>query len=333
LETPATARYRALDRQLAAVLDYHLLRPAPRTPADSLTAAAVPLWLFGDESIVNEAACRRVFMPTDAPAVSRALLAKLAVRLGLLARDYFAVLLALALTAGWALRHGQNRACVVLTQLSFAALLLALATLLKLPPRLALPLLDFWLLANLAACGRTQSQALVGGKPLQMRLLLAATAFISLLYGAKTWHRNQVLQREQQCHELALAEIGRRTAGRTRIVAGADDLLKSLSPFTTYSLGAGPVLWLTGWPSHDPSQQAQYRQLSGQSTQAGCLRVLAAKPPGQVTWVLAPQTARWLNQRFRLNYRGRYFQLAPASALRDDSALTFYNIRELAGVY
>jgi hypothetical protein len=113
LETPATARYRALDRQLAAVLDYHLLRPAPRTPADSLTAAAVPLWLFGDESIVNEAACRRVFMPTDAPAVSRALLAKLAVRLGLLARDYFPVLLLpWPSRPGWALGEMGCRAAV-----------------------------------------------------------------------------------------------------------------------------------------------------------------------------------------------------------------------------
>jgi hypothetical protein len=115
------------------------------------------------------------------------------------------------------------------------------------------------------------------------------------LYLVKITHRVQVLGAEQLQHELALDEIRQRTAGRIRVLAGADDLLKSLSPFRNYSLGAGPVVLLTGWPSHEPAQLRLRRQLTGNADWYAALGQLRASP--RVVWGLSPATAAWFSRR------------------------------------
>ena len=333
-QSPAEARVQARDARLARILDYEQLRPDPRTAADSLGTTAIGLWLLGDSAVVDPVLRGPVYRFDLVDFAGLVVPAKLKLRAGLLLRDYFPVLLALLATAGATQR--QRRAGprgFWLVQLAFALGLMGVAGILKLPPRLALPLLDCWLLTNLifwlssfspetapVAFGKlngsfrsasTPSVSLIVGEgPEKWRLILpriqrllsiSLLLAVSSLYAAKTWHRHRVLKQEQQQHEKSLAEISRK-AGRVRVLAGTNDLLKSLSPLRTYYIGSGPVLQLTGWPALDPSQACLRQALTDTSDQAECLRRLARRvnPVSEASWFLTPATARWLNRHFRL---------------------------------
>jgi hypothetical protein len=155
-QTPAEARAQQRDATFSRILDYNQLHPQPRTTADSLGTTAVSLWLLGDSTLVNEGLFRRAYRFDAARFFGQEVPAKLRLRLGLLGRDYFPLLLALAATAVAMARSRGRAGGFWLVQLGFGGGLLVLAGLLKLPPRLALPLLDFWLLTNvvflLTAC-------------------------------------------------------------------------------------------------------------------------------------------------------------------------------------
>jgi hypothetical protein len=348
-QTPAEAAARQRDATLTRILDYEQLRPQPRTAADSLGTAAVGLWLLGDSTVLNEGLYQRAYRFEAARFLGQTVAAKLQLRLGLLVRDYFPLLLALAATAfavGRRRLHQGHRGWFWLVQAGFGGGLLVLAGLLKLPPRLALPLLDFWLLTNLVYWLKAVGAARAGAawqppdgqsrrmlSPLGQWLGAAIGLVVIGLYGGKTWHRHQVLSRERQQHEAALDDIAHREAGRVRILAGTNDLLKSLSPFHTYRLGRQPVLLLTGWPSHDASQAGLRRALSGSAGQTECLRRLAGLETygseAQVLWVLTPATARWLNRRFRAD--GPPLTLYSQNGLLfsgADSAMRKYHVRD-----
>lgn len=346
-QAPADARVRARDARLAQILDYEQLRPYPRTAADSLGTAAVSLWLLGDSAVVDPVLRGPVYRLDAADFISRVVPAKLKLRAGLLLRDYFPVLLALLATAGAARRQRwPGRRGFWLVQLGFVAGLAGVAGILKLPPRLAFPLLDCWLLTNLLfglqalapsgstevfeekngafeAAGAHSAPRSLGEGPggrfvlpdhPSFRFWLSIALLVALisLYAAKTWHRHQVLGQEQRQHENALAGISRKP-GRLRVLAGTNDLLKSLSPFRTYSLGPGPVLQLSGWAAHDPSQARLRRVLTGTTDQTECLRRLArpGRADAEAFWLLTPETAHWLNRRSHLD--GPPMQLVPAA--------------------
>ena len=336
--TSAEAHTQARDGYFARILDFDQLRPAPRTLADSLGTAAIGRWLLGDSTVVNEALCRRVYH-FDAPDFwGRTVPAKLGLRAQLLMRDYFPLLLALLATIlALARRPGRPR-WFWLMQFGFAGAFLLLAGLLKLPPRVALPLLDFWLITNVVcwlkagaafepiAAGKTTAGATdAAALPQPMRrLAMGAVLLIIAFYGAKTLHRRRVLGQERSRHEQALAEISRRSGGHIRVLAGTTDLLKSLSPFRVYSVGLGPVMLLTGWSSHDPSQPALRQALAGTRDQATCLRRLAASG-ANVRWLLSAETAQWLNRRFRYQPGpGPVVQLVPGPVLVADTTLRLY---------
>ena len=317
-QTPAQVHTQIRDRYFAQILDFDQLRPQPHTPADSLGTAALSLWLMGDSTVVNEGLCQRAYVFDAADFVGREMSAKLRLRATLLLRDYFPLLLALAATAIVVARHGgHGRWAFWLVQLGFVGVLALFAGLYKLPPRLALPLLDVWLLTNLAyllkpagpvffreTSSGVAAQRLVS--PLMRRVVAGLALAAGLLYGAKTWHRHQILSQEMQHNEGALSYIRQQGGSRVRILAGTNDFLKSLSPFRTYALGPGPVLLLTGWPSHDASQARLRQALTGATDQTECLRRLA-RPPASTDqaprplWVLTPETAHWLSRRFRLD--------------------------------
>ncbi|GAA3961103.1 hypothetical protein [Hymenobacter antarcticus] len=334
LRTPAETHTQVLDGYFARILDFDQLRPRPRTPADSLGTAAVGLWMMGDSTVVNEALCRRAYV-FDAPDFwGREVPAKLALRAGLLVRDYFPLLLALLATAIVWLRHRGRSAWFWLVQLGFAGVFILFAGVLKLPPRLELPLLLFWLLTNLAfVLVDTPSGLIRRNGARQNPLWVAGVTLVLLLYGAKTRHRRQVLGQEQARHELALQTINRLGAGRIRIMAGTNDLLKSLSPFKTYAPGPGAVLQLTGWPSHDASQARLRQALSGTADQTECLRRLArhgpAGPQSQLLWVLTPETATWLSRRFSFNKGSRLLLYPSAGRLLagPDSTVRVYRVQ------
>ena len=328
------AQVRARDARLARILDYEQLRPYPRTPADSLGTAAIGLWLLGDSTIVDPVLRGPVYRFEAADFFGRVVPAKLALRASQVLRDYFPILLSLLAMAAALLRPGRAAPRGFwLVQLGFAAALLGLAGILKLPPRLALPLLDCWLLTSLifwlqtrpvAAASAVASAAAAAGVgdgrvALELRhdgsevglpglsisppvrfLCLGLLLAVSGIYAAKTWHRQQVLRLEQHRHESALAAI-RQRAGRVRVLAGTNDWLKSLSPFQTYSPGPGPVLLLTGWNAYDGSQAALRQDIAGTPDQTECLRRLANRPnigpDAPVLWVLTPETAVWLHRR------------------------------------
>ena len=337
LQTSSAARYQVRDSYFARILDFEQLRAQPRTPVDSLGTAAISSWLLGDSTAVAGTLGRQVYH-FDAPDfLLRVAPAKLRLRASLLARDYFTLLLSLAATAVVVVRLRIRRAGFWAIQLGYLATLALIASLLKLPPRLALPLLDFWLLTNVAFLLKKGGVGDVTGRsavlvslaapvfaPQLRRLGMVLAGGIVLLYAAKTYHRWQVLSKEQRHHEAALVEITRRTAGRVRVLAGTNDLLKSLSPFRSYSLGPGPVLLLSGWSAHDPSQPCLRQRLAGTADQTACLRHLA-QPGSGARWVLSAETARWLNRRFRYPVRaGPAVVLRPGSALAADTTLRYY---------
>ncbi|GAA4041526.1 hypothetical protein GCM10022409_29400 [Hymenobacter glaciei] len=342
-QTPSDAQVQARDGQLARILDYEQLRSFPRTAADSLGTAAISLWLLGDSGVVDPVLHSEVYRFDAADFMGRVVPAKLAQRAGLLLRDYFPVLLALLATAGavWYTRRNRRRG-FWLVQAGFALVLIGLAGILKLPPRLALPLLDCWLVTNLvfwlhpaktsadaceemAAVSATNSSRIASSStgegqeemhvwpkfsPVLRYAGAAAGLLIISLYAAKTWHRHHVLQEERQRHEEVLTIISR-NVGRVRVLAGTNDLLKSLTPFRTYSLGPGPALLLTGWPAHDTSQTRLRRALTGTADQTECLRRLARQhsPNLEPLWFLTPETVAWLNGR--LGSGGAPVQLVP----------------------
>ena len=338
LRTPTEAHTQARDGYFARILDFEQLQPAPTTTADSLGTSALSLWLMGDSTVVNEALGRRAYRFNVPEFWGHQLPVKIGSRARLLIRDYFPLLLALVATAFLAAIRSPNRKIWLwLVQLGFIGVLILFAGLLKLPPRLALPLLDVWLLTNLIYWLRAEAAAdhFSADNPpeaafgllfpqLLRRLRPAVLVVVGLLYGAKTLHRRHVLGQERGRHEQALAEIAQRTGGTVRVLAGTSDLLKSLSPFRTYPVGAGPVLMLTGWPAHDPSQRALRQALAGSPDQTTCLRRLAA-PGRQVRWLLSVETADWLNRRFRYQPgAGPVVQLVPGPALVADTTLRFY---------
>ena len=335
--TPAEARTQARNAAFARILDFEQRRPQPRTAADSLGTAAIAHWLLGDSSVVNEALCQRAYRADATGFWTRTVPAKLAARAAQLARDYFPMLAALAATA-MAAGHRRRLGGFWLLQLGFAVALGLLAGVFKLPPRLALPLLDCWLLANLTyrlqpagentgPPGRVESASSARPAAWLRSAGVAVALALGGLYGAKTLHRRGVLRAERARHEQGLRELGRRPADGVLVLAGATDLLKSLSPFREYRPGPGPVLLLTGWPAHDPAQAAQRRALSGAVDQTECLRRRAA--PGRATrWVLSAACARWLNRRFRFGAGpGPVPALVRQSALAADTSLQDYRPR------
>ncbi|MDB5269062.1 MAG: hypothetical protein JWP58_2102 [Hymenobacter sp.] len=368
LQTLAEARAQRRDAAFSRILDFDQLRPQPRTPADSLGTAAIGLWLLGDSTVVNEVLTRRAYHFDAAHFLTHEVPAKLRQRLPLLGRDYFPLLLALAATAVAVARRRGRHGWFWLVQLGFAGGLVLLAGLFKLPPRLALPLLDFWLLTNLVfwlktvgvtkpdesseAAEEVQATEATSirtdyNRPAPLswgegpglagvrfpRLAIIALLALATLYAAKTWHRHQVLGREQRQHESALNVIAHQEARRVRILAGTNNFLKSLSPFRTYGLGRQPVLLLTGWSSHDASQAQLRRALTGTTDQTECLRRLARLETygseADALWVLTPETAQWLNRRFRLSGPRVPLWLGPLPiAYSADSSVWRYHIQK-----
>jgi hypothetical protein len=343
--SPTAAEFRALDSRLALALDYQLTRPQPRTAADSLTVAAVNSWLFGADSLVSPAALDRIYHVDARYFFSRTLPAKLQLRLVLLARDYFPLLLALAVAAGFSFRLPRPaRRWYWLTQLYFGAAVLLLAGLLKLPPRLALPLLDGWLLASLTALlgGKVAAKPSTSRRRAWQVGMAGAAMLMVGLYAAKAWHRTEILRAEQKRHayglktlrhhrwydaSYAVKHFAHRLPLPPLVLAGTDDLFKSLSPFRRYSLGPQPVLLLTGWPAHEAGPRRLRQLLSGSAAQLPGLRQLAQLKYGYTPlWLLSDEVAPVLARQLGGPPAFHPWQIAPASELWNCPGLHWYSV-------
>jgi hypothetical protein len=303
LRTPEAARYRRLDVLKSNLNDYQLTHPQPRSAADSLGVQAVQHWLLGDSALVNDALFARA-LPFDARFLTRTAPAKLRQTITQLPRDYFPLLLSWAgmLLLGWRSAPARQRWAWGLYLLGVLGALLVLGAGLKLPPRLAGPLLTLVTLAQAALLLRTHA------RPWRRRLLWAVRlayvigAFVVALYGYKVLHRRTVLAREQARHEQLLGEVQRQVAGRVLVGAGVESVFKSLSPFRQYVPATGaPWLLLTGWTALDPSQAQLRQRLTGHREQVPALRTLLARPGAQLVLVepdsLGPFMQRYLRER------------------------------------
>ncbi len=290
--SPEAARYRRLDVLKSNFSDYQLSRPRPRTAADSLGVRAVQEWVLGDSVLVDEALFARA-LPVEAAAFwQHTAPAKLRAGLPQFGRDYFLVLLLNLALLAWGLgQPGPGAWAWRLYLLAVPAGLLALLVLLKLPPRLALPILTIFTVANAAGVlGRA-------GRPVPGRYLLLTLLLASGLYAYKTAHRVGVLRAEQARNAGVMHALVRQAAGRTVVAAGLETHFKSLSPFVQYD-GNGPGRWLllTGWPTLDPSQPRLRQHLAGTRDQARALGRLLPRADVYAWWPAPGPLTRFLRR-------------------------------------
>ncbi|MFD2784009.1 hypothetical protein [Hymenobacter rubripertinctus] len=323
--SPAAASFRRLDVLKSNLNDFRLAAPptTPLRPADSLALAAAQAWQLADSALVNEAALARVapfrpgyFLGHTAPAKLGALARQLP-------RDYFPLLLLLAATGALVLRAGRGHRVFWLVQAAYAGLGLGLGVLLKLPPRLALPLFDFWAFSNLVYLWQLRPLPRHSLAVLLLALLAAAGP-----YAYKTRHRSQLLAREQARNRQQRRQLSRLASGARVVVSDAlEETYKSAAPFSEGAGGAAcagrpGLVWLSvrGWQTLHPSQAVLRQRLTGTRDFTAALRRLGQRP--DVAWLLTPEGAVLLNRQLalgrlpdepmaRLEHLNRPKQLAP----------------------
>jgi hypothetical protein len=321
----AAATFRRLDVLKSNLLDFQLYQPPtnPLAPPDRLGLAAAQHWLLADSTLVNEAFFARAApLPTPGYFLRTIAPAKLRLALPQLLRDYFPLLLLLA-ASGWLLPPAAGRPRGFwLVQVLFAGLLLALAAVLKLPPRIALPLLDIWLLGNLAAVLPTAGRRAPW-------VLLGVLAVAAGPYAYKTLHRASVLGQERQHNQRLRQQFTwLASQGGTSQLVVSDAFEATYKAGSPFNEGPSPLalkrfsphyLPVAGWITLHPSQAAWRQQLTGTRYFPESLRRLASRPA--VAWVLTPATAAILNQQLaRLpGPRVRLVPIPPA-AMRSASA-------------
>ena len=320
---PAETRYlRRLDTLLVELNDYHLRRPMPATTADTLALRGIQRWwLVADSTIFNPALFARATRLDGPHFVTQVLPGKVVASGWLLVRDYFPVLLAL-LFVGIEGEKARRRSTPMRwpwywSYIGFAALLFGLAMLLKLPPRLAGPLLALFLASQIA--GVLRYAVRISQRVQRLGLLFGV--FVGLIYAAKTAHRVQLLRREQQLRGEFLARLQTQAGLRLVAVAGLETSLKSLSPFHNY--GPARVMLLNGWPTLDPSQPHFRQLLSGHRDLSAAVHYLAAD--STVLWLMPPAFVPFYNNYLahtaRLPAPGLHFQRRTASWPVADTAL------------
>ncbi|UYZ64369.1 hypothetical protein [Hymenobacter weizhouensis] len=305
--SPEAATFRRLDVLKSNLLDFQLTAPPaqPLTAQDSLALAAAHRWMLADSTLVNEAFFRRATPIRPAYFLAHTAPGKLTATVTQLARDYFPLLLLLLATWVLAARQRSTERGFWLVQLAYVGLTLGVGTVLKLPPRLALPLLDLWVLGNVVYV--FQLPALEPTRA--ARVLLAVLAVAAVPYAYKTAHRRVVLAQEQQRNRTERQRL-QHVAGRSALLVSDawEPTFKAESPFNdgpapplaTYTL---PVLDLqrlavAGWHTLHPSQAALRQQLTGTRDFTEALRRLGGRPG--VAWVLTPEAAAILNRQLAL---------------------------------
>ncbi|GGG43021.1 hypothetical protein [Hymenobacter glacieicola] len=335
--SPAAATFRRLDVLKSNLNDFQLAAPPlhPLAPRDSLGLAAARHWLLADSTLINEAFFARAAPFRPAYFLLHTAPGKLGSVLIQLARDYFPLLLLVLATWGLVYKQKAGGWQFWAAQLAYLGLTLGLGTVLKLPPRLALPLLDFWVLSNLVFLLRVPAAVLPRSAP---QTLLLALVVAAVPYGYKTWHRSGVLAREQLRNRLerqpllagsailspdqrlALSAPQRghellhvRRTGRAKVVVtdALEETYKSESPFTeghppareySFVLAHGPrIMSVAGWQTLHPAQTVLLYYLTGTRNFTEALRRLGRRP--DVAWVLTIEGAALLNRQLTLERR------------------------------
>ncbi|MDU0368955.1 hypothetical protein ACFPAF_01000 [Hymenobacter endophyticus] len=320
--SPAAATFRRLDVLKSNLNDFQLSAPPSLSlsPPDSLGLAAARNWMLADSTLVNEPMFARAAPFRLGYFLTKTASVKVLLLLRQLPRDYFPLLLLLVATGVLLWRQPRSR-WFWLVQIGYVGLLLGLGAVLKLPPRLALPLLDFWAISNLIF--------VFGRQPLPRRtvpVLLAVLALAAVPYGYKTWHRSRVLAREQQRNYQQRENLYRLAGLADMVVSDLwEETYKSQSPLTEGHLPGSYAfrivkprkhLSLLGWQTLHPSQPALRRQLTGSRDFTAALRRLGRLP--NVAWLLSPEGAALLNRHLALRRQPEQplMQLVPAQPNR-----------------
>ncbi|WP_022822897.1 hypothetical protein [Hymenobacter norwichensis] len=314
VRSPQAAALRTVDVPKANLNDYQLLRAVPRTATDSLGIRAVRAWMMADSTLLNENFFRRATRLEPAYFLRHTAPLKLQVLLNLVLRDYFPLLLLQLVLWGWVggASDAPGRRWFWLVQLGYMGLVLALGVVLKLPPRIGLPVFDFWVLGNLLYVLR------VGGQAPDRRLatILVVLAIVAVPYAYKTLHRRSILQVERQHNQQLRQQL---TAALPPAVLLVTDVLpatyKSASPFRNPDVVPAKMLMLTGWTTADPSQVSWRQQLTGTRNFGAGMRQLAQQGSA-VQWLLTPRVAAILNQQLHLLPAGSQMRFAPAPKFR-----------------
>ncbi|QNH60638.1 hypothetical protein [Hymenobacter sediminicola] len=316
--SPAAATFRRLDVLKSNLLDFQLAAPPVKqlTATDSLGLAATQQWLLADSTLINEAFfVRAAPLPTPRYFLTHIAPAKLSQTLPQLVRDYFPLLLLLLasilLQTGRGVPHSRS---FWLLQAGYVGLMLVLAAVLKLPPRIALPLLDLWVLSNLA---------LVLMRPAAPRqapwIILGVLAVVLVPYAYKTLHRHTTLIIERKLNRAerqrltALAHAHQSSPPNLIVSDAFEATYKAESPFAV----DGPLvrrLSVAGWTSLHPSQAVWRHQLTGTRDFAKSLHRLAQR--ADVAWVLTPGSAQTFNYQLA-QLPGPRIQLVPAEGQTD----------------
>lgn len=320
--------YQTIDVQEVYLIDYQLIYSVPCTASDSLGMQAARYRMRADSTLVNEALYERAtrfdlwaFLRKTAPA-------KLQVMLRLVMHDYFPLLLLQALLLTWVASAPQlpQRRWFWLTQAGYVGLLFLLGIALKLPPRVGLPLFDFWALSNMLYVLRQTRQSSSAGP---LTLVLVALAVAAGPYAYKTWHRHTVLEAERRHNEQLRAQL---TATLPANVLLITDVLpityKAASPFRNPDPHPTKMMMLSGWTTANASQAAWRQQLTGTRNYTESMRRLA-RAGAKVRWLLTPEGARILNKQLKANNSlGGQLMPQPKPFAATSDTLRYYQLRE-----
>ena len=287
--SPVASTYRHLDVWKSSYSDFLLYQTKPVTAADSLGVLSVQSWSLGDSTVVNEELFKRVFYFHQPTFIRETILHKSFASFYAL-RDYYALLVLFPMVIGiwlsWKRRWLQHWE-FWLAQVAFTALLLVLTVAMKLPLRVAGPLLSVWTVGIVIYIARQTSGPLrlATGWRWAIYVLLPLMSF-KLWYDSRQYHRSQVLNEAylQQVHAVA--------QGKVIVSGGTEWAYEMLSPFKTYELSDKPVVTLMSWMTLEPSLAELREKLTGTRDFEESLNRLAGRP--DVLWLLRDDCANYL---------------------------------------
>jgi hypothetical protein len=288
--SPVEARYRRLDMLKSNSLDFSLYQSRPVTAADSLGVLSVENWALGDSTVVNEPLFERAFRFDKQVFLRQTILHKLFASFYVL-RDYYPLLVLFPLVVALWLSF-RNRWLYHwefwLAQIAFTFLLLVISIAMKLPLRIASPMLSIWTVGSIIYVAQR------GTWPLRLtgagRWMLYGLA---MFFGYTLWHDSREYRRVRDESEAYLSKVHKFAKHRTMVVAGVEWAYVYLSPFTTYELSDSPVVTLMGWLTLDPSLTELREKLTGTRDFDESLNQLATKP--NVVWLLRDDFATYLH--------------------------------------
>lgn len=303
--------FQRLDQRNSYYQDFGLYYFKPATRADAprtyAVKEAVRDWMLGDRQAVNEPFFLRAggynwgkFFIDKVPAKVKEVVPRVA-------KDYFLILLVNGLLVAYCfskLKSPARRGLLILIQVWVLGLMLVMAMLLKLPPRLAGTALTVLSLLNFTFYlrhRRFKAPKIPGWVRVLLLVVLAAHVY-------RTGWRVLQLSDKERNNENFLNSLKLRFRGQTLVASGLETYMSNLSPWQTYSFGSNKLVALTGWQTLMPEHREQLTALTGQPVYHKAILALANKP--RVVWIAPIGFEDKLNRLFT-SVHGTRIQLLP----------------------